>query len=65
MTFRECWEQLTRKKPGLENQSANIEITGSNLYVLLEQFYDQGFKEGEKKGRSGDGMRGLFGERIF
>lgn len=42
MTFKELWAQLCRKQPKLEKGTATIEITATNLKLLLEQAYDQG-----------------------
>lgn len=48
MTFIEIWNQSVRKKPALADGSARVEFTSDNLYLLLEQVYEQGKKAATK-----------------
>ena len=49
MTFAEIWEQLLKKKPGMEDVNCPCTITGIALKRLLRQVYDQGWKEGAEE----------------
>ena len=42
MTFDEIWQQLTRKKPELDQDLSVVEFTAGNFRRLLRQVYEQG-----------------------
>jgi hypothetical protein len=69
VTFQNIWQQLCRKRPKLNDPQSVAEFTSDNLKSLLEQVYDQGFKQGKESVSSADdakttGFDSLFGN-IF
>ena len=61
MTFDAIWQQLCRKVPKLENDSAKVEFESKNLRALLRQVYEQGERNAPKPPEPKNPFSDIFG----
>jgi len=61
MTFDAIWQQLCRKNPKLENDSAKVEFDAGNFKRLLRQVYEQGERSAPKPPEPKNPFSDIFG----